>query len=123
LIEQQLGQKINAAAVSPRDVITMTQAGVGEELIITHVQVHGVVAPPSAQQIIELKQAGVSDRVIQALQTARPPQVVAGPPGAPVAAPVIVEEHYFGPRPYYWHPWWGGYRRRPGWSVGVGFGG
>lgn len=123
MIEQQMGRKVNASAVTIRDVITMSQAGVGEELIATHVRVHGVAAPPTAQQVIELKQAGVSDRVIQSLQTATPPVAAGPPPGAPV----IVEEHYYGPpRAYYYGPppWWGPCRyRRSGWSVGVGIGG
>ena len=124
MIEQQLGRRVSASAVTMHDVVAMTQAGVGEELISTHIRVHGVAAPPSAQQIIELKNAGVSDRVIQAMQTATPPP----PPGPPPGAPVIIEEHYYGgPRPYYYGPpaFWGGYRHRrgPAWSVGVGVGG
>jgi len=90
MIEQQLGRKVSASAVTMQDAISMTQAGVEDELIATHIRVHGVAAPPSAQQIIDLKQAGVSAKVIQAMQTAGPPPAAGPPPGAPV----IIEEHY-----------------------------
>ena len=125
MIEQQMGRKISAAAVTMHDVVSMSQAGVGDELIVTHLRSHGMAAPPSAQQIIELKQAGVSDRVVQAMQTSPLPPT-GPPPGAPViGAPVIIEEHYYGPpRPYWPRGYWGGYRHRgPRWGVGVSLGG
>ncbi|MCE9544387.1 MAG: hypothetical protein K8T25_02535 [Planctomycetia bacterium] len=123
LIEQQLGRRVNASAVTSQDVITMTQAHVGDELIVTHIRVHGVAAPVGTNDVIQLKQSGVSDRVIQAMQTAPPPGAVVAP--GPPPQPVIIEEHYGYPRPYWGPGYWGGYRpyHRPGWSVGVGIGG
>jgi hypothetical protein len=119
MIEQQMGRSISASAVTINDVMAMTRAGVNDDLIINHVRAHGVAVAPSAQQTIELHQAGVSDRVIKALQTSPPPPV--GPPPGP---PVIIEEHYY-PRPYWPRGYWGGYHyhRRPSWGVGVSVGG
>ncbi len=44
LIAQQLGRQVNAGAVTPKDVIDMTKAGVNEDLILNHIRVHGMAA-------------------------------------------------------------------------------
>lgn len=104
IIEQQMGRRLAGAATFD-DVIAMTRANVGEEVIVTHVRANGVVQRPQAGDIILLKQQGVSDRVLQALQEATPAdQMVAAPPRPRGPQPVIVEEHY------HYDPWWG-----PGW--------
>jgi hypothetical protein len=111
-IQARMGRQLSGAATIP-DVISMSQAGLAEEVIITHVQANGMVQRPQAGDLIMLKNQGVSDRVINALQQAPPPRgavqpvTYAQPVYAP--APVIVEEHYWGPaygppRPYRWHP-------------------
>jgi hypothetical protein len=69
-------------AVSVEDVITLSRAGVSEEVILAKIQTAGVIAKPSTEQIVALKQAGVSDRVIEAMLTARAP--VAAAPERPV---------------------------------------
>ena len=80
----------------------------------------GIVAPPTAQDLITLKQAGVSDAVVHAMQAppalAQAPLPVAGPP------PLVVEEHYYGPlrRPFR-HGCRAGYPVHPGVSFGVAF--
>jgi hypothetical protein len=121
-IEARLGRPVAAGAVSIDDVITMTRAGVAEELIINHVRAHGMVAPLQTNDLILLQQQGVSSRVIQVMQTPPQPAVVAVPAGPPV----IVEERYVGPPPYYWGgPYWGyryhhhHHRPRSGVSWGV----
>jgi len=123
LIEQQMGQAVRVGSVTHEEIIAMSQSGVGADLISNHIRHHGVTRIPNSDDLIRLKQAGVSDTVVRVMQ--EPPQVAA----APVAAgpPVIVEEHYYG-RPYYPHPHWRHphFRHRrhgPSWSVGVGFGG
>jgi hypothetical protein len=91
--------------VNIADVINMSRAGVSEPLIVTHIQHNGMATPVSSSDLIVLKQQGVSDGVIQAMQAIpmQPqPQPVAMAPGGP---PVIVEEHYYG-GPYY-GPYWG----------------
>jgi hypothetical protein len=99
-IEHQLGRQM-AGAVQIQDVIAMSQAGLSETVIITHIQAAGVAQPLSPNDMIVMKSNGVSDAVINAMQ--QPPRVaVVAPPPPPPA--VIVEEHYWGPsRPYYWH--------------------
>ena len=110
LIEQQMGRRL-AGAVTMPDVISMSQSGLGEDVIITHIRANGVAQPPQVNDLIALKGQGVSDRVINALQQSPPPQLHPYPP--PGRPPVIVEEIYYGGydpwcrpgcRPYYRPP-------------------
>jgi hypothetical protein len=121
-IEARLGRPVAAGGVTTDDVIAMTQAGVAEENIVTHVRTHGMIAPLQANDLVHLSKQGVSPRVIQAMQ--QPPQM-AGPPmvvrGAS-PAPVIVEEIHYGPPPVYWGPPYGHCHGRGGVSWGVAFG-
>ena len=125
MIASQLGREIRAGAVTMDDVIMMSQAGVGDELIVNHIRANGMVSPPGTHDLITLNSQGVSTQVIKAMQE---------PPPAPnretviverAPRPVIVEEHHYGPvwgAPYYGHHH--AYRRRPhrsGVSWGMSF--
>lgn len=121
MIAQQLGQEVPAGAVHLDDVIAMTKGGVADELIVNHVNAHGVAAPLTASDLIYLGQQGVSTRVIKAMQSpAKRPvrQVVVREPAPP---PVVVQEYHYG------HPHWDPhcyphrrYRRHPRSSVSWG---
>jgi len=114
MIEARLGRPLPPGSVTIQEVLTMTQARVDDNLIINHIRAHGMVAPPTANDLIVLQQQGVSPRVVMVMQEPRPAAVQAVPPqgvppGAvlveqpvPVATPVIVGGYYG--RPYYWHP-------------------
>lgn len=104
MIEAQLGQQIQAGAVTNQDVIMMTREGVATELIVNHVNANGVAVPLSAQDIVQLQRQGVSPDVIAAMQNPSN-KIEARPVVVRERAPVIVEEHYWGPRyrPYYYH--------------------
>jgi len=125
-IEQQLGRRLTAGAVRIDDVIAMTQAGVDEELIVSHIEAQGIAGPLKTDDIIFLTQQGVSPRVIKAMQA--PPPAAAQPAAyQPVSpTPVIVEEHHYGP-PVFWgppHPCYRPHRyhrHRQGVSWGVSF--
>jgi hypothetical protein len=82
-----------AAAHPPlglQDVATMTQQGVSDDVIISQIQSTGTVYTLTADQIVWLKQSGVHDCVIRAMQmtanyprrvyTAAPVYVVPEPP-------------------------------------------
>jgi hypothetical protein len=109
LIEQRLGRRLSGT-VTLSDAVAMSQAGLGDDVIITHIQTHGMERPLTAADLISLKQQGVSDAVLRAMQTA-PPR----PVGVPevVHPPMIVEQHHhhhpFGPP--YWY-------RRPHYRMG-----
>lgn len=95
IIQQQLGRRL-AGAVMISDVVSMSQAGLSDEVIITHIRAYGVAQRPSVNDMISMKQQGVSDRVINEMQNPPPPTVP--------SRPVIVEEHHYHGRPNYWHP-------------------
>ena len=59
----------------------MTRAGVTEDVIVTHVQSHGMVAPLQAADLIVLQQQGVSPRVVRRMQ-APPPMAAPAAYGA-----------------------------------------
>ena len=108
LIAQQLGRQVNAGAVTPKDVIDMTRAGVNEDLILNHIRVHGMAAALQPQDLIYLQQQGISPRVIATMQ-ACPPQAPPQPQTVVVEQappPVVVGvDPYWGPhyhRHYYW---------------------
>jgi hypothetical protein len=118
-IEARLGRPAPAGAVTINDVIAMSQAGVPEQVITTHVQNHGMAAPLQAGDLILLQQQGVSPRVVQAMQ-APPvaPAGYAGPQGVIVEpAPYVVPAPvYYAPPPYYYPHC----RRGVSWGVGIG---
>lgn len=100
-------QQISQAATVD-GVISMSRARLSDSVIVTHIHTHGVAYRPQSHDLIALSQNGVSDVVIQAMQTARlataPAPVVVQP------RPVIVQEryyvrppypHYYPPRPHY----------------------
>ena len=106
LIEARIGHPVPGAVTVP-DVVAMTRAGVGEELIVNHIRAHGVAAPLQTPDLIYLQQNGISPRVVSTLQTTPvaviqpPPQAVVYPDGPPPPA-VIVEGPGYYHRPYYY---------------------
>ena len=125
-IAQQMGSQIRPGVVSMADVVNMSQAGVSEQLIVTHIQHNGMATPLTSTDLITLKQQGVADGVIQAMQAPPPQQRVAVAQGPPV----IVRDHYYdGPpcyAPYWYHRPYHGYHHHrhhgPRTSVGFSFG-
>lgn len=98
------------------DLIRMAQSGLGEDVIITSVQTRGGHFDLSPDGMIQLKQSGVSDRVIQAVQQSGSIQpasaVVAGPPAGGVyvaPGPLYATPPYgyvvVGPRYRRWRRW------------------
>jgi hypothetical protein len=98
-IAAQMGREVRAGAVTMADVVAMSQAGVGDQLIITHIQHNGMAAPLSSNNIVSLKNAGVSEPVIQAMMA---PPVRQAAAVAPAPAPVIIEERVYAPPPPVW---------------------
>jgi len=123
MIEQQYGRQVAAGAVSTADVVSMTNAGVSDELIVNHIRAHGTQAPLQPSDLMSLTQQGVGDSVIKAMQE---------PPRAPVVVqqpapqPVIVEEYHYGPplwgphcRPHHYHHRRHHHRAGVSWGVSV----
>ncbi|MGC1275870.1 MAG: hypothetical protein WBC44_19365 [Planctomycetaceae bacterium] len=128
-IAARLGRPAPIGAVTVPDVISMTQAGVSEDVIATHVHNHGLARPLNTNDLIYLQQNGVTPKVVQAMQ-ASPAPVVAGPTTYPAAPPyvvgatpppVVVVEPYC-PGPHYPPPHWGHHHHhgpRMSWGVSV----
>ena len=101
-IEAQLGRQIQVGSVTVPDVISMSRAGVQDELIVNHIRGNGVAGPITTQDLILLNQEHVSPVVVQAMQAPppQPVQPVVVQQSAPVivrqAPPVYVERHYYG---------------------------
>lgn len=60
--------------VSPSEVVSMTQSGVSDSVIVAHIQANGVASRPDVNEVIWMNQNGVSDYVITTMQqNGRPP--------------------------------------------------
>jgi hypothetical protein len=124
MIDQRMAQQ-TAGATSIQDVVSMTRAGLSDDVIANHVRTRGVARPPVTGDLIAMKNAGVSDSVIRAMQE------MSAVPVPPAAVPVVVEERYVAPPPPIWGPsyvhygWYGPpryvHRHRPGVRWGVSF--
>lgn len=113
----QDGQRL--AAITTDQVVRMTQSGLSNDVIARQIMNQGIVRRPSIDELIQLKNQGVDDSVIQAIQNAplagqSQPVRYAAPP-----QPVFIETYpaYHRFPPHYYH------RRRchPS-SVGFSFG-
>jgi hypothetical protein len=107
-------QQAAAQAVTNFDLVRLTQAGVGEDLIISTIRARGSRLDLSPEGLIALKQSGVSDRVVLAAQQAggaaayRPAAPVVPVyqdplPPAVIVAPAPCWHHY--PAHYYHGPY------------------
>ena len=114
MIASQLGREVRAGATTIDDVVMMSQAGVDDELIVTHIRANGMVSPPGTHDLITLNSQGVSTKVIKAMQEPPPaPRRETVIVERPAPRPVIIEEYHYGPAwtsPRYNHHV---YRRRP----------
>jgi hypothetical protein len=109
------------------EVVEMSQAGLNDSIITRHIRSRGFPHQLNANDLILLRERGVSDTVIAALQDA-PAAVRVAQNQVPVSRPVIVEEHYhgpaYGPVPM-WSPPYHRFhhrRRRDGIHWGISFG-
>lgn len=132
----QLNQQAAATAITNFDLVEMTRAGVGDEVIISTMRARGTRLDLSPSSLITLKQNGVSDRVVLVAQqmnggrsfgTAGSPVVVREVTPAPVVVAPAPYYYDYGPRYefYYGHVHPHHYHHRPRtrvhYSVGVGF--
>ena len=124
-VEARMGRQMQGA-VTPQDVIAMTQAGLSDEVIATHIRANGVAQPLAVNDLIGLRNMGVRDAVINAMQQTPPrglrENAIYAPGYAVPGRPVVVEHYYEpycppGPMFHYQH-----HRHRGRASWGVAFG-
>jgi len=90
-----------ADALTVRDVVELTRAGLGEEVLLALIEVDRSIFPIDAATIKQLKASGVSERVIAAMirsgrEVPIPEPFIAEPP-PPLVAPqpqVVVIDHH-----------------------------
>lgn len=116
------GTVVQTPGVSLDEVIQLTRGGLGDDLIVYHIEQTGFSRRLTADDLIRLKGQGVSDRVIQTLQRQPLTAAAAAPTATRYVAPTynppvrVVEEvyvvptwspptyYYPRPVPYYGHP-------------------
>ena len=92
---------VTAHALTVRDIVELSHAGLGEETLLALIEVDASVFPIDTATLKSLKAAGVSERVIVAMvrsaRTSAPPPepILAAEPPAPAPQPqvVIVDHH------------------------------
>ena len=93
-----------ASALTVRDVIELTRAGLGDEILLALIDVDPSVFPIDSTTLKRLKEEGVSERVILAMiRSARMPAVTPEPVAVEQPAPapepqVVVIEHHEPPQ-------------------------
>jgi hypothetical protein len=97
-IEARMGRQMQGA-VTPQDVIAMTQAGLSDDVIVTHVRANGVAQPLAVNDLIGLRNMGVRDSVINAMQQTPPRNAQVAPAYAvyPPPAPGVIVQHHYAP--------------------------
>lgn len=110
------------------DLIRMSQSGLGDEVIINAVQTRGGQFQLDPDALIALKSSGVSDRVLQHVQTAGlapsppPTTIVAAPPPPPgivIVRPQPVVGVHFGHGHHHHRHWHRRPRHRHGSSFSI----
>jgi hypothetical protein len=71
-----------AWAVSTRDLIELSKAGLGDEVLVALIEADGTVFNLDAPRILELRAAGISERVITAMLRNASRPTAASAPGA-----------------------------------------
>ncbi|MBI3856791.1 MAG: hypothetical protein HY293_13975 [Planctomycetes bacterium] len=78
--------------LSVQDVVKLLKSGFGEEAILSKIWRDGLEARPTCEEISALKEAGASDRLIQALLSAPVPNLIdlsgEAPEGGAVCGPI-----------------------------------
>ncbi len=92
--------------VTTSEVINMTRSGVSDSVIVAHIQTNGIAMRPDVNDVILMNQEGVSDYVVQVMQTGtyRPTSAYRQPATVvrTYQQPVVVQERvYVQPQPVY----------------------
>lgn len=86
-----------ADAVTAKDIVDLTRAGLGEEVLLALIEVDGSLFTIDTDTLKSLKSAGVTDRVIEAMvRSGRAPQAIPPPPAfepPPSQPQIVVIEH------------------------------
>lgn len=127
----QMNQQAAAMAVTNYDLVQMTRAGVSEDVIISTIRSRGARVDLSPQALIDLRQQGISDRVVLAAQqmSSGGGYVAGAPPAGPIVVgevpppPSVIVAPAYRPYPYWYYPrpYYGYHYYHPHTVVRVGF--
>ncbi len=78
LIEARTGQRM-VGLVTTSDVTTMVTSGLSDDVIINHIRANGVASPLTPNDIIQMHDKGVSEKVINAMQQTAARQITPPP--------------------------------------------
>ena len=97
---------VSRRPVTTSEVINMTRSGVSDPVIVAHIQSNGVAMQPDVNDVILMNQEGVSDYVVNAMQSGGRVTTVYQPAPTvyrsyPQPAPVVVREEYHYSPPVY----------------------
>ncbi len=92
--------------VTTSEVINMTRSGVSDAVIVAHMQTNGIAMQPDVNDVILMNQEGVSDYVVNAMQSGGRVTTVYQQPTTvyrtyPQPAPVVVREEIHYPQQVY----------------------
>ena len=97
---------VSRRPVTTAEVINMTRSGVSDAVIVSHIQTNGVAMLPDVNDVILMNQEGVSDYVVNMMQTGArvptgypPPNTIYRTYQQP--SPVVVREEYHYSQPVY----------------------
>jgi hypothetical protein len=119
-------QEVSAPSLTIDDIISMSKAKIGDDLIISEIRNSGMAYPLKSADIVDLKRSGVSERVINVMINSpagasfeQRAMIADTPPPAPLVEPVVVAP---GPGFFWMSGTWiwlnGGWRWRHGYWRG-----
>jgi hypothetical protein len=95
---------VRADALTVRDIVELTRAGLGDEILLALIEVDGPVFPIDTETLKRLKAVGVSERVIVAMVRSgrartdlQAPAMISEPQPARVEPQVVVIDHHDAP--------------------------
>jgi len=109
-----------SAQVSKEDIKKLTAAGISDEVILSYVKANGPVAKLSAEDVIELKQAGASEKLLSVLLSSPAAEraVERQAVTRPATSSVVVDStpYYYTPASYSYDYYPSSYYYYPGYS-------
>jgi hypothetical protein len=88
-----------SADVTKEDIRKLAAAGISDDVILAYIRSNGPISKFSAGDVVDLKQAGASERVLTALMSA--PAPVAAPEVRPQIIERVVEKPVYVPQTTY----------------------
>ena len=97
---------VSRRPVTTSEVINMTRSGVSDAVIVAHIQSNGVAIQPDVNDVILMNQEGVSDYVVNVMQTGGRGSAIYQQPNTVYRtyqqpSPVVVREEYLYSPPVY----------------------